>query len=1043
MESLTSEATDAIETGLGIELSRTALTILEGTSDTYTVALTTEPTADVTIDVADAGDATVSPSSLTFTTTDWSDPQTVTVSAGEDVDTTDNLPVTITHAVGTGSAPEYDGLSLPGVEVTVTDNDVAGVTISRMTISVEEGDSVDYTVVLNILPTADVRVDISGHAGTDLTVSPTALDFTTGNWSTAQTVTVTAAHDDDAVAEAGIILTHEVNGTGDYASIQEQEVEVTITEDDEARVNVSSTEVTAREEGTDGSYDVSLSAEPSADVTVTITGHANTDASLSSATLTFTPANWRTAQTVTVSAAHDDDAVDDTVTLEHAVAGAGEYAGTDPTEAEGVIIPGITGYPVPDVVVTIEDNDSAEVNVSTENLSAAEGEEATYTLVLTSEPVGSVTISAHVDGATTGLRTVTFTTTDWDNPKTVAFTPAEDADINDGSHTISHRIGASSAAEYLNASVADVNITVTDNDSEVSIAAGSNVSEGDNATFTLTRTGNTAPASAAAVAVSASEGADFLGILIRAGQFSANATTATFSVTSKEDKVIGAGGGKITATINTGLDPEEGAGYVIKSGAGSASVTVTDDDAAADAAWSLSLSGKTINEAGNGETVTLSITNGYTFAQDQDLKLFWGGSELSEQRLRLGSTQTHSTLTLDAGDSSVQGTLIYPQNQVRDRFFGSDYGSSTRKLEARLGTAKVAEVTGVKAVDNESVPGVNTSVPPTIQEGFSLVVVVEVSPKASYPITVAISHQDPDGALTGTVPTSVTISAQNSSNNFRVNTKQDTQELADKTATFTLTGVTVAGTNNPDAAVLGSRTSDSVTVLNDDFKPGAPGNLQADSGDTVVDLTWNTGTAGSLNGASTPITGYEYRQSTNSGKTWNPDWTAISGSGASTVSHQVTGLRNDTEYTFQVRAVNAVGKGAAAEDTDGSFSTLITKDRFVPRRLKIFIVHPDWYLYWRAPRWTPQAGDNDRGDNKYQQNNGFDRYDVQYRWRRSNGTWSNWRDIVLFNNPPTYSSPSGDQPNSLEILDQAWVRLGITPPQESLPRSPVAGPRPL
>ena len=509
------------------------------------------------------------------------------------------------------------GATLPGVEVTITDNDAAGVSISMKTISLEEGGSADYTVVLNLLPTADVTVAISGHSGTDATVSPTNLTFTTSDWNMAQTVTVSADDDDDAVADEEITLTHDITGTGDYISIDDQEVSVTITENDEARVNVSRTEVAVQEEGTDGSYDVSLSAEPSADVTVTITGHDGTAASLSSSTLTFTPTNWGTAQTVTVSAAHDDDAADSTVTLKHAVAGAGEYAGTDPSEVEGVVIPGTTGYPVPDVVVTIEDNDTAAVTVNPVNLTVAEGAEATYTLVLTSEPVGYVEIAAHVDGSTTALQTVTFTASDWDDPRTVAFTPPEDADINDGSHTLSHQISAGSSAEYLNASVADV------------------------------------------------------------------------------------------------------------------AITVTDDDTASDVQWGLSLADTSITEGEAGKTVTLSITNGYTFAEDQDLTLFWGGSELSDPHLQLENTQSVSTLTLTAGDSSVQGTLVYPENNLRHRFFTSDYGSSTRKLEARLGTSKVAEVTGVKAVDNESVPTVMISVPPNVQEGFSMVVVVGVSPRAS------------------------------------------------------------------------------------------------------------------------------------------------------------------------------------------------------------------------------------------------------------------------------------------------------------------------
>ena len=59
-------------------------------------------------------------------------------------------------------------------------------------------------------------------------------------------------------------------------------------------------------------------------MTVTITGYAGTDLTLSGPTLTFTAANWQTLQTVTVRAAHDDDIDDDHATLTHTSAG-GEY----------------------------------------------------------------------------------------------------------------------------------------------------------------------------------------------------------------------------------------------------------------------------------------------------------------------------------------------------------------------------------------------------------------------------------------------------------------------------------------------------------------------------------------------------------------------------------------------------------------------------------------------------------------------------------------------------------------------------------------------
>ena len=81
-----STVTDVTQPGGGMALSRTDLIIKEGDTGTYTVVLTSQPTADVTVSIDDhpAGRATVSPTSLTFTTDNWNTPQTVTISSTED-----------------------------------------------------------------------------------------------------------------------------------------------------------------------------------------------------------------------------------------------------------------------------------------------------------------------------------------------------------------------------------------------------------------------------------------------------------------------------------------------------------------------------------------------------------------------------------------------------------------------------------------------------------------------------------------------------------------------------------------------------------------------------------------------------------------------------------------------------------------------------------------------------------------------------------------------------------------------------------------------
>ena len=58
-----------------------------GGTATFTVVLTAQPTADVTIALSssDTTEGTVSPASLTFTGANWNTPQTVTVTGVDDL----------------------------------------------------------------------------------------------------------------------------------------------------------------------------------------------------------------------------------------------------------------------------------------------------------------------------------------------------------------------------------------------------------------------------------------------------------------------------------------------------------------------------------------------------------------------------------------------------------------------------------------------------------------------------------------------------------------------------------------------------------------------------------------------------------------------------------------------------------------------------------------------------------------------------------------------------------------------------------------------
>ena len=104
-------------------LSRSSLTVAEGSTGSYALKLATQPTGTVTVNIAsNNNDITVSPSPVTFQSTGssklWNVAQTITVTAAQDVDATDDSG-TLTHTASGGGYGSVTG----SVSVTVNDDD--------------------------------------------------------------------------------------------------------------------------------------------------------------------------------------------------------------------------------------------------------------------------------------------------------------------------------------------------------------------------------------------------------------------------------------------------------------------------------------------------------------------------------------------------------------------------------------------------------------------------------------------------------------------------------------------------------------------------------------------------------------------------------------------------------------------------------------------------------------------------------------------------------------------------------------------------------
>ena len=135
----------------------------------------------------------------------------------------------------------------------------------------EAGGTATFTVVLDAQPTADVTVGLSSSDATEGTVLPASLTFTSANWNTPQTVTVTGVNDDldDGDIAYSIVTAAATSADGNYNGINAADVSVTNTDNDASGITVSTISgPTTTEAGGTATFTVVLDAQPTADVTV-------------------------------------------------------------------------------------------------------------------------------------------------------------------------------------------------------------------------------------------------------------------------------------------------------------------------------------------------------------------------------------------------------------------------------------------------------------------------------------------------------------------------------------------------------------------------------------------------------------------------------------------------------------------------------------------------------------------------------------------------------------------------------------------------------
>ena len=325
---------------------------------------------------------------------------------------------------------------------------------AQSTYSVTEGTSTPITVSLSADPQRTVTVPIivtnqGGATGDDYTGVPESVTFVSGG-PTQHTFSFMATDDQIADANENVKLA--------FGALPERvtagataETTVLLTDNDVAGITVNPTSL-AILEGASQIYTVHLNTQPGETVNV-MASTDNTDVTATPATLMFNSATWDTAQLVTVTAAQDDDAQDDSATVTHTVSG---YEAV--TTATSV------------TVTVTDDEPPVEVSFAESAYSVTEGDSVDVVVSLSADPQRTVVVPVTVtnqggvtDDDYSGIpESVTFVS-GGPTQQLVSLTATDD-DVVDPNENVKLGFGTLPIKVTAGTTTAETVVSITDND---------------------------------------------------------------------------------------------------------------------------------------------------------------------------------------------------------------------------------------------------------------------------------------------------------------------------------------------------------------------------------------------------------------------------------------------------------------------------------------------------------------------------------------------------------------------------------------------------
>jgi hypothetical protein len=316
----------------------------------YRVFLDSPPSAGeivtITPSVWDSTEDTVG-APIQFDTSNWGVPQYINVTPGASGDGNDgNVANVIDHTVTSNQVGgNYGGVLAPSVNLTNINIDgIAMISVSPGSgFFVQEGggsQTITISAGPDVTPAADVTVNLTNNAPTQVTLSAASVVLNAGNGYSA-TVTVTAI--DDAAADGNVpfSITTAAATSADAAfnGLDPADIDGYADDNDVAAISVTPNSAISVTEGGAGQV-ITIAAQgalPAADVTVNLTNNTPTQVTLSAASVVLNAGNGYSA-TATVTAIDDaaaDGNVPFSITTAAATSADAGFNGLDPADISG------------------------------------------------------------------------------------------------------------------------------------------------------------------------------------------------------------------------------------------------------------------------------------------------------------------------------------------------------------------------------------------------------------------------------------------------------------------------------------------------------------------------------------------------------------------------------------------------------------------------------------------------------------------------------------------------------------------------------------